>query len=195
MARCREPYCMVRFSTGSKKRCMYSANATSTPTSIALSSAREPPNTMTSASANADRNSTDGNRTACIRTAARFAPRFSEFASPNERMFALSRFMLWITRTPEMFSWRLPLTTEIALRARMNARRANLCHIAIIRTSTGMTDSVMAARPAFISIIAVMIPTRLSTSAIVMTTIDMNSCSWLTSFWTLDITLPVSFLL
>ena len=77
----------------------------------------------------------------------------------------------------------------------MKAWRANLCQTAIITKSRGMISRVIPASRAFISIIAVMIPPRLSTSAAVTMTMDRNSWSCCTSFWTLDITRPTSFLL
>ena len=165
------------------------------PTSNALSSTREPPTKMTRARPKAERNSTAGKRTACILPASRFAPRFSELAAPKERMFAPSRFMLWTTRTPDMFSWRPALTAEMALRALMKARRANLCQTAIITNSSGMSSRVVTASRAFMLTITTMIPPRLRMSAAVMITTDRNSWSCCTSFWTLDITRPTSFLL
>ena len=159
---------------------------------MALSRTSEPPKKMTSANARAERNSTVGKSAACILPASRLAPRFSELATPNDRMFASSRFMLWTALTPEMFSCR---SADIACRALMKARRANLCQIDIITTSNGMTKRVIRASWASMMTIAAMIPPRLRMSAKVTMTMVRNSWSCCTSFWTTDITLPTSFLL
>ena len=82
--------------------------------------------------------------------------------------------MLCTARTPEMFSWRSAFTAEIAWRALMKARRANLCQIDIITTSKGMTSRVIRASWASMMTIAAMIPARLRMSAKVTMTMDRN---------------------
>ena len=80
-----------------------------------------------------------------MRPASTLALQFSVFTRSNRRLFSSSRERLWITRTPETFSWRLALTIAIACRTRMNAFRACACQTAITMMSRGTTVNVTSA--------------------------------------------------
>ena len=97
-------YCITRARMGSKKRCTSRAKATIVPSSRAPVCSILPPTTISMPKAMAVSTSTVGIRLAVSLLALRLAFRCSAFSSSNWDRLTFSRFMLWVTRTPVMFS-------------------------------------------------------------------------------------------